>query len=292
MASPGAIVIYTLFVRGCHSYTGPHIDTNPGSRIAARLDWHNTEEARMVASSQRLKGRVAIVTGAGAVASGWGNGRAVAVLFAREGAKVMVVDRNREAADETARIIREENGVCEVAQLDVLDLEATYAMVEKTRSAFGGRIDILHCNVGSGHTGGPVEMSVEDFRAGLDINVTSAFIGCKAVLPVMLSQGSGVINTVSSIAGLRHLGYDMVGYAAGKAALNQFTRQIAVQYAKAGIRANTIIPGMIDTPLINHTIAKRGVRGDANALQEEARRRVPMGKRGTAWDVAYAALYL
>lgn len=97
---------------------------------------------------------------------------------------------------------------------------------------------------------------------------------------------------MSSIAGLRHLGHDAIGYAAGKAALIQFTRQLAVKYAPLGIRANTIIPGMIDTPLINHTIAKRGTRGDATALQEEARRRVPMGRRGTAWDVAHAAAYL
>jgi NAD(P)-dependent dehydrogenase (short-subunit alcohol dehydrogenase family) len=108
----------------------------------------------------------------------------------------------------------------------------------------------------------------------------------------MVEQGFGVINTVGSIGGLRHLGHDHVGYSAGKAALVQLTRQVAVQHARDGIRANTIIPGMMDTPLIAHRIARQGNRGDFGAIQEEARRRVPMGRRGDAWDVAHAALFL
>lgn len=241
--------------------------------------------------AKRLDGKVALVTGAGSVIEGWGNGRAVAVLFAREGATVIVTDRNQAAAEETARLIRSEGNQCVVEVLDVLDVQATSRVVDEGVRRFG-RIDILHCNVGRGQPGGPTELTVDQFRADLDVNVTSAFISCQAVLPVMQRQGGGAINTVSSIGGLRHLGYDAAGYAAGKAALIQFTRHLAVQYAAQGIRANTIVPGMIDTPLVSHTIAQRGDRGNAEALQAEARRLVPAGGRGTAWDVAYAALYL
>lgn len=238
--------------------------------------------------NRRLDGRVAIVTGAGSVGPGWGNGRATAVLFAREGATVVLADRHRPAAEETARLIREEGGTCLVAELDVMDLASIQALADRCEESYGG-IDILHCNVGASLPGGPLELSVEDFREQLDINVTSAFIGCKAVLPAMLRRGKGVITTVGSIGGLRHLGRNHIGYSAGKAALVQLTRQIAAQYGRRGIRANTIIPGMIDTPLLQ---AKSGGCGDFEALQEEARQRVPLGHRGTAWDVAQAALYL
>lgn len=242
-------------------------------------------------AAKRLEGKVALVTGAGSCGPGWGNGRATAVLFAREGAAVVVSDRDEVAAEETARLIREEGGTCRIAALDVTDLAATERVVGECLSAHG-RLDILHCNVGGSSPGGPVEMSVEQFRQDLDLNLTSVFIGCKAVLPVMERQGSGVINTVGSIGGLRHLGHDHIGYSASKAALVQFTRQIAVRYGPVGIRANTIIPGMIDAPLLQHRVAKTGQRGGIEALQAIAKQRVPMGRRGTAWDVAKAALYL
>lgn len=245
----------------------------------------------MAGGAGRLQGRVAIVTGAGSCGPGWGNGRATAVLFAREGAAVVVVDRDRAAAEETGGLIRGEGGTCEVAELDVLDHPGTEALVRRCLDRFG-RVDVLHCNVGASAPGGPVEMSVEAFSAQLDLNLTSVFIGCKAVLPVMERQRRGVITTVGSIGGLRHLGHDHVGYSAGKAGLVQFTRQVAARYGPLGIRANTIIPGMIDTPLLEHRVAKGGGRGDLAALRDEALRRVPLGRRGTAWDVARAALFL
>jgi len=241
--------------------------------------------------SQRLKDRVTIVTGAGSVGPGWGNGRATAVLFAREGAKVMVVDKNRPAAEETAKLIQGEGGVCRVAEIDVTDFAAVTAMVKDCLRSFG-RVDVLQNNVGFSIPGGPVEMSVEDFRSQLDLNLTSAFIGCKAVLPIMEAQGSGVITNVGSIGGLRHLGYDSVGYAASKAGLVQFTRHLAVRYGSKGIRCNTVIPGMIDTPLLEHRVSKQKGRLDLVGLREEAKTRVPLGRRGDAWDVAYASLYL
>ena len=241
--------------------------------------------------AKRLQGKVAIVGGAGSVGPGWGNGRATAVLFAREGASVMLVDHDRAAAEATAAIVVEEGGACEIAELDVTDFAAVSAMVEHCRKAFG-RIDILQNNVGGSIPGGPEEMSVEEFRSQLDLNLTSAFVGCKAVLPLMQRQGAGVITNVGSVGGLRHLGHDHVGYSAAKAGLVQFTRQLAVRYGPKGIRCNTVIPGLIDTPLLEQRVSKQAGRLDLAGLRTEGKVRVPLGRRGDAWDVAYAALYL
>lgn len=240
---------------------------------------------------QRLSGKIAIVTGAGSIGPGWGNGRATAVLFAREGAKVLVVDRDSAAAQETAALIANEGGTCDIVEADVTDARAVGRLVERCLDTFG-RVDVLHQNVGASIPGGPVELSIEDFRAQIDLNLTSAFIGCKVVLPVMEAQGAGVITNVGSVGGIRHLGHDHIGYSAAKAGLVQLARQIAVQYGPKGIRCNTIIPGLIDTPLLEHRVAKQAGRLDLDGLREEARVRVPLGRRGDAWDVAYAALYL
>ncbi|MCC7276507.1 MAG: SDR family oxidoreductase [Alphaproteobacteria bacterium] len=239
----------------------------------------------------RLAGKVALVTGAGSVGPGWGNGRASAVLFAREGARVVVADRDPAAAAETARLIAADGGEAMVAEADVTDLASVTAMTERTLTRFG-RIDVLHNNVGGSITGGPEEMSVAEFRSQIDLNLTSVFITCKAILPAMVAQGAGVVINVGSIGGLRHLGHDHVGYSAGKSGLVQFTRQIAVRYARHGIRCNTVIPGMIDTPLLEHRVSKQKGRADLATLRAEAATRVPLGRRGDAWDVAYAVLYL
>ena len=241
--------------------------------------------------SRRLEGKVALVTGGGSVGPGWGNGRAIAVLFAQEGARVAVVDRDEAAAEDTAQRIRDKGGECLVARADVTDLASVEAMVSRVVERFG-RIDVLVNNVGGSLTGGPVEMSVEDFKAQLDLNLTSAFITAKAVLPWMAKQAGGSIVNIGSIGGLRHLGHDHVGYSASKAGLVQFTRQLAVRYAREGIRCNTVIPGMIDTPLLEHRVSKQKGRADLETLRAEARTRVPLGRRGDAWDVAYAVLYL
>lgn len=239
----------------------------------------------------RLAGKVAIVTGAGSVGPGWGNGRAAAVLFAREGAKVAVVDRDAAAAAETARLIEAEGCTCMVATADVTSLASVEAMVGAVMQRFE-RVDVLLNNVGGSLPGGPVEMSVEDFRAQVDLNLTSAFITCKVVLPSMAQQKGGSIVNVGSIGGLRHLGHDHVGYSASKAGLVEFTRQLAVRYGPEGIRCNTVIPGMIDTPLLEHRVAKQKGRADLETLRTQAKARVPLGRRGDAWDVAHAALYL
>ncbi|CAN5247685.1 glucose 1-dehydrogenase [soil metagenome] len=239
----------------------------------------------------RLAGKVALVTGAGSVGPGWGNGRAAAVLFAREGARVVVVDRDAAAAAETARLIGEEKGEALVLEADVTDLASVMSMASDALMKFG-RVDVLLNNVGGSLTGGPVEMSVDDFRGQLDINLTSVFITCKVLLPEMAKQGSGAVVNVGSIGGLRHLGHDHVGYSASKAGLVQFTRQIAVRYASHNIRCNTVIPGMIDTPLLEHRVSRQKGRADLATLRSEAKVRVPLGRRGDAWDVAYAALFL
>lgn len=239
----------------------------------------------------RLAGRVAIVTGAGSVGPGWGNGRATAVLFAREGAKVLVVDREEASARDTATMIKDEGGSAAVFGADVTDAASVVAMVAHCVEHFG-QVDVLHNNVGGSVTGGPVEMSLEDFRAQLDLNLTSVFLACKAVLPVMETQGRGAIVNVGSIGGMRHLGHDHIGYSAAKSALVQFSRQVAVRYGPKGIRCNTVIPGMIDTPLLEHRVSRQPGRADLATLHEQARQRVPLGRRGDAWDVAHAALFL
>lgn len=239
----------------------------------------------------RLAGKVALVTGAGSVGPGWGNGRATAVLFAREGARIALADRDEAAAAETARLITGEGGESIAVAADVTVEADVRALVARCVEAHGG-VDILHHNVGGSLPGGPEEMSVEDFRAQLDLNLTSAFLCVQAALPVMVRQGAGVITLVGSIGGLAHLGHHHVGYSAGKAGLVQFARQVAVQYGPGGIRCNTIIPGMMDTPLLEHRVSRQKGRKSLDALREEARTRVPLGRRGDAWDVARAALFL
>lgn len=239
----------------------------------------------------RLADKVAIVTGAGSVGPGWGNGRAAAVLFARKGARVVVVDRDAAAAAETVRLIEGEGHEAFAVEADVTDPSSVDAARDAALGRFD-RVDVLLNNVGGSITGGVVDMSVDDFRRQIDLNLTSVFIVCKAVLPVMVERGGGAVVNVGSIGGLRHLGHDHVGYSAGKAALVQFTRQIAVRHAADSIRCNTVIPGMIDTPLLEHRVSRQKGRADLATLRNEARTRVPLGRRGDAWDVAHAALFL
>ena len=240
----------------------------------------------------RLEGKVGIVVGAGQTPGETiGNGRATAVLFAREGARVVLVDRDEAALTETADMIAGEGGTAIGTMAEATDEAAMRLVAERALDAFG-RIDILHHNVGGSIPGGPEEMSVEEFRAQIDLNLTSAFIAAKAVLPAMVRQGSGVITTVGSIGGLAHLGHHHVGYSASKAGLVQFTRQIAAQYGPRGIRCNTIIPGMMDTPLLAVRVSKQKGRKNLEELREEAKTRVPLGRRGDAWDIAHAALFL
>jgi NAD(P)-dependent dehydrogenase (short-subunit alcohol dehydrogenase family) len=248
-------------------------------------------DEREVVVAGRLQGKVAIVIGAGSCGPGWGNGKAAAVLFAREGAKVFAVDIRKEAVEETRAIIASESAECRSCVADVTSSLQVSTLVTSCLQAYG-RIDILQNNVGILPTGGPVETSEETWDRTIAANLKSMFLTCKFTLPVMAKQQKGAIVNVSSIASIRYTGYPSVVYNASKGAVNQLTQNIAVQYAPLGIRANCVLPGLMNTPMIREPL--KNTYG-AGGIEEMIRKRdlsVPMGKMGDAWDVAYAALYL
>jgi len=235
----------------------------------------------------RLQGKVAIVTGAGSVGPGWGNGRATVVRFAEEGAKVFAVDREEKSVKETvARAKGVRTHLC-----DVTDGAAVKAMVEACVKRFG-RVDILVNNVGGSAPGGPVEMSEEAWDAQLDMNLKSVFLGCKHVLPVMERQGGGAIVNISSASGIRWSGSAQVAYAASKAGVLQLSRVVAVQYAAKGIRVNTVVPGQLHTPMVEARLAKQRAGGDVEALLKSRLKRIPLGFAGDGRDTANAVLFL
>lgn len=244
------------------------------------------EETRPVFS---LKGKVALVTGCGSIGPGWGNGKAISVLFARQGAAVYGVDLALEAACETAGLIAQEGGTVEVAACDVTQAQAVEAMVRACLDRFG-RIDILVNNVGRSEPGDPVTMDEEVWDAQMQVNLKSAFLTCKAVLPVMEAQGGGSVVNISSVAGLRYIGKPQVAYAAAKAALMQMTRTTAVIHAPKGVRLNCVVPGLIHTPLVTR-LADKYAAGRYDDFVATRNAQVPMGHMGAAWDVAHAALF-
>lgn len=235
----------------------------------------------------RLKNRVAIVTGAGSVGPGWGNGRAIAVRFAEEGAKVFAVDADPEKLRETVS----RAGAITTHICDVTEGAAVADMVRACLRTFQ-RIDILVNNVGVPAAGGPVEMSEEVWDAQVDVNLTSVFLGCKHVLPVMARQGGGAIINIASSAGLRWTGAAQVAYAATKAAVIQLSRVVAVQYASKGIRVNTVVPGQLHTPMVEAHLATQQARGDVQALLKRRLERIPLGFAGDGRDTANAVLFL
>lgn len=239
----------------------------------------------------RLEGKVAIVTGAGSIGPGWGNGKATAVLFAREGARVVCVDINPAAAEETRAIIASEGGEAIAVTCDVSRKDQVEAMVHAAAGAFGG-VDILDNNVGIVRVGGPVEVDEADWDRVAEVNLKSAFLVCKAVIPHMLRRGGGAIVNISSIAGIRHTGIDYVTYSTTKGALIPFSRAIALQYARQGIRSNCILPGLMNTPLIFAGLPDAYAGGDAEEMVRLRDAQCPTGKMGDAWDVARAALFL
>lgn len=244
----------------------------------------------------RLSGKTAIVTGAGSSGPGWGNGKATAVLFAREGAKVACVDLRREAAEETAALVRAEGGEALVFAADVGLKADVDRLVGACREAWG-RIDILQNNVGIVALGGPVELAEEDWDRVVRVNLKSMYLTCKAVLPVMLEQfardgrGGAIVN-IASIAGIRYTGVPYIAYTTTKGAVIPFTQGVALQYAAHGIRANCVLPGLMNTPMIVEPL-KDAYGGGSVAKMIEARdKQCPSGKMGDAWDVAHASLFL
>jgi NAD(P)-dependent dehydrogenase (short-subunit alcohol dehydrogenase family) len=242
---------------------------------------------------QRLKGKTALVVGAGSSGPGWGNGKATAVTFAREGAQVFCVDRNEAAAKETADLITSEGGRAAAFTADVSRAADVEAMVAACLKAHG-RIDVLDNNVGIAETGSVVGVSEEDWDRVFAVNLKSAFLAMKHVIPVMQRQGGGSIINISSIASIRHLGISYVTYATTKAAMNQMTRTTAVEFAADHIRVNAILPGLMKTPMVEHSagLAASYSGGDVEAMWRARDAQVPMGHMGEAWDVANAALYL
>lgn len=230
----------------------------------------------------RLERKVAIVTGAGSRAAGIGNGRAAAILFAREGAKVLIVDKKTAAADETLAAIREEGGEAEVFTGDVSSTADCRAMVERAVSRWG-RLDILHNNVGIEGPGSVVSVTEDDWDQVMTINVKSMMLTGKYAVPAMAAGGGGSIINISSISALRPRG--LTPYSTSKGAVIALTRAMAIDHAKEGIRVNCIAPGPMYTPM-----AYSG--GMSEEARELRRRASPLGIEGTGWDIGYAALFL
>jgi len=243
----------------------------------------------------RLEGKVAIVTGAGAAGPGWGNGKATAVRFAQEGAQVFAVDRSTEAVAETAQLVRAEGAECVAHTADVSEDGEVAAFVDRCVATWG-QIDILHNNVGILAPGGPVEVTDADWERVMKVNVTAALYCCRHVIPHMAARHAGSIINVSSVASNRQLGVSYVAYPASKAALNGFTRAIAVQHGPDGIRCNALLPGIIRTPMLEQQVmGALGAPDDPEAFAAYCARReavIPLRCLGDPWDVANAALFL
>jgi NAD(P)-dependent dehydrogenase (short-subunit alcohol dehydrogenase family) len=239
----------------------------------------------------RLAGKVAVVVGAGQTPGETiGNGRATALLFAREGARVLLVDRRADSAQETRRMIADEGGESQVFEADVTREPDCQALAAAAVSHFG-RIDVLQNNVGiGGGDAGPTRLAEEDWDRIMDTNLKSVFLTCKHVLPVMREQGGGCITNISSVAAVCSVG--IVAYKTSKAGVNAFTHSLAIGNARYGIRVNAIMPGLMNTPMAIEGISEaRGVEREKLIAQRDAL--VPLrGKMGTAWDVAAASLFL
>ena len=240
----------------------------------------------------RLKGKVAMVVGAGSIGPGWGNGKATAVTFAREGAQLFCVDRNAAAAEETVKIITGEGGKATAFTADVSKAAEVEAMVAACIKAYG-RIDVLDNNVGIAEVGSVVDVAEAEWDRVFAVNLKSAYLSMKHVIPIMVKQGGGSIINISSIASIRHVGISYVSYNASKAAMNQMTRSTAVEFAAKHVRVNAILPGLMKTPMVEHSagLAQSYAGGDVQAMWRARDAQVPMGHMGDGWDVANAALF-
>jgi NAD(P)-dependent dehydrogenase (short-subunit alcohol dehydrogenase family) len=230
----------------------------------------------------RLAGKVAIVTGAGSRAEGIGNGRAAAILFAREGARILLVDQQQKAAEATLAMIREEGGEAEAFGADVTRRDDCAAMVDAAIGRWG-RLDILDNNVGIGGRGTVVEVSEEEWERIMRVNVTGMMLASKHAIPAMVKGGGGAIVNISSISALRPRG--LTAYSASKGAVIALTRAMAIDHAHQGIRVNCIAPGPVYTPMVY-------AGGMSPEVRDRRRNASPLGIEGTGWDIGYAALFL
>jgi NAD(P)-dependent dehydrogenase (short-subunit alcohol dehydrogenase family) len=240
--------------------------------------------------ADRLKGKVAVVTGAGTRGDGIGNGQACAMVYAREGAHVVLADIDVAAAQVTADAIRREGGECMVAQCDVSRSDDCRTMVEACIARYGA-LHVLHNNVGITNSGGPVEYSEEQWDRMMSVNAKSVFLTAKYALPHMERQRSGSIVNISSVNGVRALPFPKLAYAASKAAMIAMSREIAIQYASRGIRSNVVLVGLIKSPIVvQNNTALYG--GDVEAMWAKRDAMSPTGKQGEVWDIANASLFL
>ena len=238
----------------------------------------------------RLAGKVAIVTGAGSVGPGWGNGKATAVLFAREGARIFGVDRNPAALAQTAAIVASEGGAFAEHSADVTKEGEVKTLVARCVERFGS-IDILHNNVGITDEHNVVETSEEEWDTVMDVNLKSMFLMCKHVVPHMEKAGGGAIVNISSISAVRHNLRPFIAYYTSKAGILGFTRGVALDHAKSRIRCNAILPGMMNTPMMIEPAKARMSQAEMVVWMKERDAKVPYGRAGTGWDVARAALF-
>ena len=228
----------------------------------------------------RLRGKVAIVTGAGSRGPGLGNGKAAAILFAREGARVLCVDQGLPRAEETVALIRAEGGAAAALAADVTRADNCRAMVEAAVARWGG-LDILHNNVGIESRKDLLETTEEEWDQVLEVDLKSVFLATRAAAPAIIARGGGSVICVSSIAG--HRGHGRTAYAAAKAGIEGFVRTVAVQLGPQGVRINAIAPGTVWTPM---------VEGLGPEARERRRKASPLGTEGTGWDVGWGAVYL
>ena len=230
----------------------------------------------------RLQGKIAIVTGAGSRAEGIGNGRATAILCARAGARVLLVDQHADAAERTREMISSEGGEAAVFVADVTRAADCRAMVDEAVRRWG-RLDVLDINVGICGRGTVVEVEEAAWEQVMRVNVTGMMLASKHAIPAMAASGGGAIINISSISALRPRG--LTPYSASKGAVIALTRAMAVDHAAQGIRVNCIAPGPVYTPMVY-------AEGMSDELRERRRRASPLGIEGTGWDVGYAALFL
>lgn len=239
----------------------------------------------------RLEGKIAIVTGAGCVGPGWGNGRATCVRFAEEGAKIFAVDLKSDTMEETLDRVRAVGGQIEPYLCDVTNRVAVENMVAACVAHFG-TVDILVNNVGGSAKGGATELTEEIWDRQMDLNLKSVFLTCRSVLPHMVAQNAGAIVNTASTSGIRYTGAAQVAYSSAKAAIIQFSKVTAVEFAPKGVRVNTVVPGQLHTPMVETRLAGQRTGGDVNSLLQSRLNRIPLGWMGDGRDTANAALFL
>ena len=237
-----------------------------------------------------LDGKTAIVTGCGSEGEGWGNGRAIATLLARQGANVIGTDLNYKAAKNTQDFILKENNKCEIHEVNMSnkkDVESFFKNVIKQHE----KINILVNNVGRSEPGDPEVMDYDVWREQFSTNLDTAFFAIKQIIPIMKKIGGGSIVNISSVAGMRYVGKPQVGYSASKAALMQMTKTTAIIHAENKIRLNCVVPGLMHTPLVER-LANKYADGKYDEFVKTRNNQVPMKKMGSSFDVANAVLFL